>query len=74
MGGDGNICLLSVRCRAFVIAKGDIGTNFSRRKSPIAKMKIHIRMPFVMLDKMSFSPPDVVCITSDEADPSDRMM
>ena len=28
----------------------------------------------MMLDKTSFSPPDVVCITSDDADPSDRMM
>ena len=31
-------------------------------------------MTFVMLDKTSFSPPDVVCITSDDADPNDRMM
>ena len=51
-----------------------MGINFSSKKSPIAKMKIHMRMPFVMLDKTSFSPPDVVCMTSDDADPNDRIM
>ena len=31
-------------------------------------------MPFLILDKVSFSPPDVVCMTSDDADPNDRIM
>ena len=34
-------------------------------------MNIEIRIPFVMLDRTSFSPPEVVCMTSEDADPRD---
>ena len=34
-------------------------------------MNIQISIPYVMLDRTSLSPPDVVCITSEDADPRD---
>ena len=76
MGGGESKCLLStllLRCNVCAIANGEIGMNFIRRKSPIAKMNIHIRMPFVMLERTSFSPADVACITSDDAEPIDQI-
>ena len=53
------------------IAKGENGANFKKRNSAIANMNIQIRIPFVMLERTSFNPPDVVCMTSDDAEPRD---
>ena len=53
------------------IAKGENGANFKKRNSAIANMNIQIRIPFVMLERTSFNPPEVVCMTSEDADPRD---
>ena len=53
------------------IAKGENGANFKKRNSAIANMNIQIRIPFVILKRTSFNPPDVVCMTSEDADPRD---
>ena len=55
------------------MVKGENGANFKKRNNAIARMNIQISIPFVILDRTSLSPPDVVCMTSEDADPSDFM-